>query len=240
VTTYSLRKGAADKTKADVVVVGVVKTKKGLEAAPGGEGVASSYGRKFAPLLSTIGFTGKPGEVTKVPTGGTIKSPLLMLVGLGDREKLTTEGVRRAAGVAARSVSNAATVAVALPAVDAEHVRAVADGLLLGSYTFSEFKTSKAPDGAGEVVILTDAARDKDSVSALEAAQVVAAATRLARDWVNTPPGDFTPEKFADAVISAKKTNKASQVTVKVTDEAALEADEIGRASCRERVQHIV
>jgi leucyl aminopeptidase len=228
VTTYTLRKGAADKTKADVVVVGVCQTKKGLEVAPGGEGVASAYGRKFAPLLSTIGFSGKPGEVTKVPTGGAIKSPLLMLVGLGEREKLTTEGVRRAAGVAARSISNAASVAVALPAVDADHVRAVADGFLLGSYSFTEFKTSKASEGPGEVVILTDTARGKDANSALAAAQVVSAATGLSRDWVNTPPGDFTPSIFADAVTAAKRNNKAAKVTVKVTDEAALEAEGCG------------
>ncbi len=227
-TTYSLRKATADKTRTDVVVVGVCQTKKGLAAAPGGEEVASAYGRKFAPLLSTIGFHGKPGEVVKIPTGGMIKSPLLMLVGLGERDKLTTEGVRRAAGVAARSMSNAATVAVALPAVDVDHVRAVADGFLLGSYSFTEFKTSADPDRAGEVVILTDLARDKQATAVLEEAQVVAAATTMARDWVNTPPGDFTPEKFADAVTAAKKNNKAAKVTVKVTDEAALEADGCG------------
>jgi leucyl aminopeptidase len=228
VTTYSLRKGAADKTKADVVVVGVCKTKKGVEVAPGGEGVAAAYGRKFAPLLSTIGFKAKAGEVIKVPTSGIIKSPLLVLVGLGDRDKLTTEGVRRAAGVAARSISNAATVALALPAVDADHVRAVADGFLLGSYSFTEFKTSKGPDGPGEVVILSETARGKDANTALEVAQVVAAATRMARDWVNTPPGDFTPSIFADAVTAAKKKNKAAKVTVKVLDEVALAADGCG------------
>ncbi len=227
-TTYTLRKGGADKTKADVVVVGVTKTKKGLEVAPGGEGVGSAYGRKFAPLLSTIGFTGKPGEVSKVPTGGTIKSPLLILVGLGDLEKLTTEAVRRAAGAAARAVSNAATVALALPAGDAEHVRAVADGFMLGSYSFTEFKSSKAPEGPGEVIVLSDAARSKDAQAALAAAQVVTAATAMARDWVNTPPGDFTPEKFADAVRSVKQDKKSAKVTVKVTEEAALEAEGCG------------
>jgi leucyl aminopeptidase len=227
VTTYSLRKGAADKTRADVVVAGVVRTKKGLEAAPGAEGVGSSYGRKLQPLLSTLGFDGKPGEVVRIPTGGAVKSPLLILVGLGDSDKVTPETVRRAAGVAARAVSNAATVALALPAGDAAHVRAVADGYLLGSYSYTAFKTSPAPDTAAEVVILSDAARQKDAVAALETAQVVAAATNLARDWVNTPPGDFTPEKFADAVTETRKSRKA-KVTVKVTDEKALEADGCG------------
>ena len=152
VTSYSLHKGAADKTKCDVVVAGVVRTKKGLEAAPGGEGIASAYGRKFRPLLSTVGFEGKPGEVVKIPTGGTLRSPLMILVGLGEAEKLTPEKVRRAAGAAARSVSNAANVALALPTPDADHVRAVAEGFLLGTYAFTEFKTSKSDDAPGEVV----------------------------------------------------------------------------------------
>ena len=145
-TSYTLRKGAADKTKADVVVVGVVRTPKGLRAAPGGEGVASAYGRKFAPLLSTIGFTAKPGEVTKVPTGGTIKSPLLILVGLGDASGVDPSAVRRAAGVAIRAVSNAASVAVALPALDDQQVRAVVEGTMLGGYAFSSYRTGAAPD----------------------------------------------------------------------------------------------
>lgn len=226
-TTYSLRKGAADKTKTDLVVAGVVKTKKGLEMAPGGEGVASAYGRKLEPLLSTLGFAGKPGEVVKIPTSGALKTPLLILVGLGDVEKLDPEGVRRAAGVAARAVSNAATVALALPATDVDYVRAVADGYQLGSYSFTAFKTTPAPDVAGEVVILTDLARQKEAVAALETSQVVAAATKLTRDWVNTPPGDFTPEKFADAVEATKKDRK-SKVTVKVMDEKALAADGCG------------
>ena len=227
-TTYSLRKGAADKTKADVVVAGVVKTDKGLQLAPGGEGVASAYGRKLQPLLSTLGFEGKPGEVLKIPTAGTLKSPLLILVGLGDASSLTTEGVRRAAGAAARAVSNAATVALALPAGDAEHVRAVADGYQLGSYSYTTFKTTPAPDVAGEVLILSDAARAKEAIAALEASQVVAAATMLTRDWVNTPPGDFTPEKFADAVTATKKDRKATKVTVQVSDEKQLEAEGCG------------
>jgi leucyl aminopeptidase len=228
VTTYSLRKGAAEKTKTDVVVAGVVKTKKGLAMAPGGEGIGSAYGRKLQPLLSTLGFEGKPGEVVKIPTAGTLKSPLLILVGLGDEEKVTPEGVRRAAGVAARAVSNAATVALALPAPDAQHVRAAADGYQLGSYSFTAFKTTPAPDVAGEVVVLSDVARQKEVAAALETSQVVAAATRLARDWVNTPPGDFTPAKFTDAVAATKKERKVAKVTMKVMDEKELEADGCG------------
>ena len=51
-TSYSLRKGNPDKTRADVVVVGVARNSKGPVVAAGGEPVAKAYGRKFAPLLA--------------------------------------------------------------------------------------------------------------------------------------------------------------------------------------------
>ncbi len=218
-TTFTLRKGSPDKTRTDVVVIGVVSTSKGLAAAPGGEGVSSAYGRKFAPLLSTMGFAGKPGEAAKIPTGGVIKSPMLVVVGLGAEADLTPNAVRRAAGVAARSISNAASVALALPAEDPEYVRAVVEGFALGGYAFSEYKSSSPNDGPGEVVVLSDAARNKAAAEAVETAQVVATAVARARDWVNTPPGDLTPPAFADAVSAAAKGQK---VTVTVMDEKKL------------------
>ena len=92
-------------------------------------------------------MTGKAGEVFRVPSGGAVTSPTLVLVGLGDlgrgSEKLTAEQVRRAAGVAARNVGNAASVALALPAADAAQVRAVADGFLTGSYVFHGSKAGR-------------------------------------------------------------------------------------------------
>ncbi len=224
-TTFTLRKGSPDKTRTDAVVVGVVSGRKGLVAAPGGEAVASSYGRKFAPMLAALGFKAKAGEVAKLPTGGTIKSPVLVLVGLGEADALTADVVRRAAGVAARAVSNAVNVALALPAEDADQVRAVTEGYLLGGYSFDSFKSAVDGDTAGEVVVLSPAARDKEVVAAFETAQVVAAAVARTRDWVNTPPGDLTPPAFADAVSAAAKKQK---VTVTVLDELQLEKDGFG------------
>jgi leucyl aminopeptidase len=227
-TTYTLRKGAAEKTKADVVVIGVVQTPKGLTAAPGGEGVATAYGRKFAPLLSTIGFSARAGEVAKVPTAGMIKSPLLILVGLGPAGAVDAAAVRRAAGVALRTVSNAASVTLALPAADEQQVRAVVEGAMLGAYSFTTFKSDSTSQAPGEVVVLTDTARSKGAARAADVARTIATATVLARDWVNTPPGDFTPERFAAAVVAEHKARKPARTKVSVTDDAELRAGGFG------------
>ncbi len=227
-TSYTLRKGAVESAKTDAVVVGVVRSANGPKAASGGEGAERAYGRRFGPLLSTLGFSGKAGELAKVPTGGLLKSPLLVLVGLGDEASVDAAAVRRAAGVAARALSHAGSVALALPTPDAAHVRSATEGFILGGYRFTRYKTGDTTEGPDEVVVLSDTARSKASAAAVQTAQVTAAATALARDWVNTPPGDLTPPKFADAVVAERKRRKSAKVDVEVLDEQQLAAQGFG------------
>jgi leucyl aminopeptidase len=222
VTTYHLRGASPAKTRADAVVVGAVQSSRGVTLADGGDDVAAAYGRSLRPLLSTLGFSGKAGEVARIPTGGTLATPLLVLVGLGKEpadRAAEILAVRRAAGAAARSTSNAASVALALPAGDPDLVRAVTEGYLLGSYAFGRY-LSKSPDTrAGTVTVLSPVARRAEATTAFEEAQVVAAAVAATRDWVNTPANDLTPPLFADEIAAAVKGTK---VKVTVLDDMRL------------------
>ncbi|HYG91979.1 MAG TPA: leucyl aminopeptidase [Nocardioides sp.] len=194
--------------------------------APGGEDVASAYGRLLAPLLATLGLSGRAGEVAKVPTSGRIGSPLLVLVGLGSEPD--PDAVRRAAGNAARAVTNAASVALALPADEPALVRAVVEGYRLGGYTYTAYKSGRSAGSVpAEIVVLTPLARRKDVLAVVEDAQLVSDAVLAARDWVNTPPADKTPPAFADVVTAAvraanKGRRKAERVAVEVIDEQRL------------------
>ncbi|QIG43602.1 leucyl aminopeptidase [Nocardioides anomalus] len=235
-STYTLRNASPAKTRCDAVVVGVVQGGKGAKGGPlvalGGEEVAHAYGRTFRPLLASLGFTGKVGEVAKIPTAKQLTSPLLVVIGLGkvgEDGVLDPRVVRRAAGVAARSVSNAASVALALPADTPELVRAVTEGFVLGGYTYTAYKKKAdddKPRSPGEVVVLSPSARKKEHVQAFEDAQLVAEHVATTRDWVNTPPGDLTPPSFAAAVEAAvkdaSKGRGAPKLTVTVRDERAL------------------
>ena len=208
-TSAILRKGAAERTGTDVVVVGVLSTDRGPRLAAGGEGVAEAYGRRLKPMLSMLGMTGKRGQTATVPTGGLTKAPLLVLVGLGS--EATPDAVRRAAGAASRCLNNAASVALALPTDTTEHVRAVIEGYLLGSYSFDDYRSEAADGRPGEVVVLSEQARQGDVTEAFEQAQVVVAAVEATRDWVNTPPGDLTPPVFADAVAARAKSARSAK-----------------------------
>ncbi len=231
-TTYTLRKGSPAKTRTDLVVIGVARTSKGdLQACPGAEDVAAAYGRKFKPLLTSMGFRGDPGEVLRIPTAGTIQSGQLLVVGLGSRDDLTHERVRRASGVAARNTGNAASVALALPAHDAEHVRAVAEGFLSGGYSFKRYKSRSEDADPVDVSILSDAARRQEVIAALEQALLVGDLVHRARDWVNTPPNDLTPELFADAVVTLGKELTGRRSKPKV-DIEVIGVEELGTLGC--------
>jgi leucyl aminopeptidase len=210
VTTYTLRKGSPAKTRTDLVVIGAARTRKGdLVPAPGAEDVAEAYGRRFKPLLTSMGFKAEPGEVLRLPAGDAIKAGQLLVVGLGAQDTLGPDKVRRAAGVAARNLRNAASVALALPADDAEHVAAVAEGFVSGLYGYHVYKSGQDESQVAEVALLSEAARRQDAVAALEEARTVGAMVRVARDWVNTPPNDLPPETFADAARERAEQRRA-------------------------------
>ncbi len=224
-TTYTLRGASPAKTRADAVVVGLVQSRSTVEVAAGGEDVAAAYGRKLRPLLASLGAKGKAGEVTKVPSNGTIASPLVVFVGLGRKADVDQVAVRRAAGAAARAITNAASVALALPADSPALVRAAAEGYRLGGYTFTSYKKESRADAPGSVVVLSADARKHETVTAFEEAQVVADAVTATRDWVNRPPGDLRPPDFAVAVRDAAKAlDKGVKVSVKIHDEESLAA----------------
>jgi leucyl aminopeptidase len=231
-TTYTLRTGAAEKTGADAVVVGVVEADDGPRLAPGSDGVAVAYGRRLSPLLATMGVTGKADQVVCVPTTGTLKSPLLVLAGLG--RTVTPETVRRAAGAAARAITNAASVAIALPSGDADHVRAALEGFVLGGYTFDDYRTKPSRRGPGEVVVLSEVARRGEVASAFADAQVVVAAVARTRDWVNTPPGDLTPARFADTVteLAGRETDTATGGRAGTVEVSVVEEEQLREIGC--------
>jgi leucyl aminopeptidase len=222
VTSYHLRGASPAKTRADAVVVGVWKGARGVTPADGSVDVVEAFGRSLRPMLSTLGFTGKAGDVARVPTGGRISSPLLVLVGMGPEpaeRAAQVLAVRRAAGVAARSTANAASVALALPATDPGLVRNVLEGYLLGGYAFSRYQSRTPDQRAGVVTVLSPVARRQEAVTAFEEAQVVGPAVNAVRDWVNTPASDLTPPAFADEI---RKAAKGTKIKVTVLDEARL------------------
>ncbi|WP_053753051.1 leucyl aminopeptidase [Streptomyces sp. MMG1533] len=234
-TALTLSTSAAPGLRADAIVIGVAKgtaSRSGdLVVAPGAEAVDKAYDGKLAGVLETLGATGAEGEVTKLPAPAGFKAPLVVAVGLGaEPEKdsgFDAEALRRAAGVAARTLSGSRKAAFALPLADAADTGAVAEGVLLGAYSFDTYKENgksdaKAKNAKGplaEAALLGGKPRDRAYKAAIERATAVAEELNRARDLINMPPNDLNPEAFAAVAQTAAKEHG---IKVQVLDEKAL------------------
>ncbi|GAA3209450.1 leucyl aminopeptidase [Nonomuraea helvata] len=212
-TTVRLNSADPVSVDTDALIVGFRSGPEGPRATTGSDSLDAAFGGKLADSLKAVAFSGKAGELVKLPTFGAIAAPLLVAVGLGD--SADAEGLRRAAGAAVRSLAGTARAALALPAETPEEAEAVALGALLGAYAFSRYRTDgeqKAP-----VDELTVVSGQSDSVA--ERAGVLADSVALVRDLVNTPPSDLWPAKFAE--IAEQEGNKVG-LTVEVLDDKQL------------------
>src|SRR5690242_12190987 len=152
VTALTLSTAAAPGLRADAIVIGVAKGAKGPVVAAGAEAVDKAYDGKLAGVLETLGASGAEGEVTKLPSPAGLKAPLVVAVGLGaEPEKdsaFDPEALRKAAGVAARALAGVKKAAFVLPLGDAADLGAVAEGVLLGAYSFTAYKESASKNDA--------------------------------------------------------------------------------------------
>ncbi|MFB8753113.1 leucyl aminopeptidase [Streptomyces parvulus] len=232
-TALTLSTAAAPGLRADAIVIGVAKDtsarSQGLVVAPGAEAVDKAYDGRLAGVLETLGASGAEGEVTKLPAPSGFKAPLVVAVGLGAQPEkdaaFDAEALRRAAGVAARTLAGAKKAAFALPLSEAADAGAVGEGVLLGAYSFDAYKEqggAKAKNGKAplaEATLLGGKPRDKAYKAAVERAAAVAEELNRARDLVNTPPNDLNPEAFAAVAQAAAKEHG---IKVQVLDEKAL------------------
>ncbi|MCU1673147.1 MAG: Leucyl aminopeptidase [Frankiales bacterium] len=223
VTSLSLASGNPTSLKVDALVVGIAKGPKGPVLTPGGGDVVKSLGKGFLTALQGLGATGKAEEVTRVAVMSGKGPAVVVAVGLGETTtSYDGEALRRAAGAAIRALAGTKKVGFALPVADADAVRAVAEGAVLGAYAFTRYRTTSAADQkapVADVVVVVPDAKDKAAKAALRRAEVVASAVCLTRDLVNTPPSDLHPAELADV---AKAECGGAGVTVEVLDEKAL------------------
>ena len=142
-STLPKRKGDA------VLIVGVVSGQD--DDATGGSAVvvanpfldAEAVG-EIEVALRALGAKGGAEQLTRV-VAPSLPVASVLAVGLGkDRDEWPAEVIRRAAGVAARSLNGTESVITTLSDIDLE---AAVEGLILGAYRFSEFRSDKtAPD----------------------------------------------------------------------------------------------
>lgn len=175
-----------------LLVVGARTVKKQLEF------VSSEDLSSLVPIATALDISGSAETLTKI-TDPTTPHRVIAIVGLGS-DPLTPALLRNAAASAVRRLQGSPLVSIDLGVNSAAETLAVAEGALLGAYSFDTYRSTpptKAP--VGVVTVITN----ETDVSILSRAQVVAEAVSLVKDLVNTPPNDMYPASFVEHAESA-------------------------------------
>jgi leucyl aminopeptidase len=216
-----VRKAALNEVSAGLLAVGLHKGEDPLDQA-----------RTIAePALSEGDFSGKEGETTLLYSDGA--APRLLLVGLGDRSSSTLETLRRATSRTARKARSLGVrqVAFALPDLEGASTegsaRAAAEGVALGLYRFTRYKTGDKEAEADRELDSFELTygEDADEATASRGADVgvkVAAAALLARDLANEPSNTATPEHLA---TKAREIAERYGMEAEVLDRAGIEKE---------------
>lgn len=146
-------------------------------------------------------FDGEQGDILLLHTYGNIPAKWVAIVGLGKTPGLTAADIQTIGAKIGRKAQEVAakTLAISLPK-DLE-VQAIAEGLLLGTYTFAKYKseeTRKKEKHIEEVIILTTPPKLNAVADGISRGETVGQAVMFARDLVNEPPSVTTPTYLAD------------------------------------------
>ncbi len=230
-TVLRLTPAKAAGLRVDALVVGVGRDPKRANNVnvPAECGLSIVARRQIVESLTRVGGTGDIGETVKLPGVEGIHAPLVVTIGLGVlADQISHETLRRAAGSAIRALAGIDKVALALPVSGAAEIAAVAQGALLGSYLFEDFRgvgTAKPRIAVKTITVVAADGRDSPVRDAVRQAEIIAHEVRRARDLVNTPPSALHPKELAEAALAAVTD---LPVTTQVLDEAALKRGKYG------------
>jgi leucyl aminopeptidase len=213
---------------ADLLVLPVFRGPKAAEAGPGVAelGILDDY--RSARLRGGI------GDDLLIPSRGDarFRAAAVLLVGMGKRDGVSPGDLRRAMGRASSTARNFGKVATTLPQVLGDRapdaIQAAVEGLVLGAYRFDRYRGSPSdgPPALRKATVLGDPAWSaKAARRAVVAGEVISDAVIWARDLVNTPPIDLTPDGLAQ---EASAMAKAAGLRVKVWNESDLERGRFG------------
>jgi leucyl aminopeptidase len=151
----------------------------------------------------------------------------LLLLGLGQRDKLSADGLRQAAAIAVQQ-SRSLQVGALMLGVNGELplstemvAQALAEGLELGAYRYLRFKTGLNEEQSFAVETATIMVADEEEAArtGAQVGEIVGHAVSFARDLVNAPGAVLTPAAMADEAVAL---GKRLDLKVTVLDKAQL------------------
>ncbi len=217
---FRIAKSEPEKIKADLIVIGcherrALEDKRSAPAqgvisqADGGQALDVALDGALSKQLSTEKFEGEVGTSKLFFTAGRIQAAHILIVGLGKRDDFSLNVLRGVGAQVSRMASELHAVSAALVLERGniktlgapERARAIVEGFILGDYKFDRYKGKETPKRTLlKTVSLLYKGDPKLLLKSMDEGEVVASATNLARNLVNTPGVDATPKLIAKEI----------------------------------------
>ncbi len=198
---------AGDITKVEASAA-VVNLFEGVQTPGGATGaVDRAMGGAIRQLISEGEIKGKKGEITLIHSFGRVTPARVVVLGLGKQQDFSLEVIRNGMAdvsrylrrIGARKITTILHGAGIAGMDPQESAQAIAEGALLGLYTFQKHKSEKEePTEVEELTLVeVDNARIPHVERGIELGRIVAEAANLARDLANEPSNFMTPTDLA-------------------------------------------
>ncbi|HEY2413836.1 MAG TPA: leucyl aminopeptidase [Pirellulaceae bacterium] len=204
---------------ADAVVVGLFADSPPAGAA---EQLNRATGGLITRLIEAKELTGKKSEATMLLAPPGLKAPVVLVVGLGNKDGIDRGVAFRAASAAAKSLASKERGKVAFYMADnwpADVIAAAVCGSGIGCVGQDLYRAKKNRFAFGNVVW------GGIEEAALRQGEILAEAVNLTRRLVNEPPSEMYPESFAREATNVAKN---AGLAIEVWDQARLEKERCG------------
>jgi leucyl aminopeptidase len=203
-----------EEAKGDAFLCGLFENEKKLDdLLKRIDKVSSSAVNNF---LSKGDFKGKLNETAVLYPLDGVKLDRIILAGLGEKGKFNLDKLRQVSATASRKAKSlkCRNLVTALHsfnvkgANDQDKAQAIVEGMILGTYEMTEYKTIDKEDWRG-FESLTFVEKDKRKLKSLKKGigfgQDFAWANNLVRDMANHPANVMTPAKMAGIALDSAK-----------------------------------
>jgi leucyl aminopeptidase len=180
------------------------ENESGFLNVPGKEGVGLRRG------IAEEGFTGKAAQAAVAYPKNGLEGSKVIVLGLGPKEGMTVETLRRAGGRLARKARELRVEELYAEwprSLKGDFTKAFVEGVILGSYQYTRYKTQlkDAPKGIQKLILKTPSDALASAKTAAKTAENYGSGVLLARDLINGAPSDVTPKVLADTARKIAK-----------------------------------
>jgi len=189
------------------------------------EGLGEPTSQAVTRAVRAKEFQAKPFELFMLPVVSGWKAARVALIGCGRSADVGMERLRRVAGAAAMAARQRRLPRVAIlnRGLDqsADAAQAIAEGLVLASYSGDIYKTGERGGPPAEQTVVVNA-RQSDAAAverAVERGRILGESCNIARDLCNEPSNVLTPAVFADRAAAI---GRDAGLSVEILDEDEL------------------